>query len=350
MKNATLLNLAVTTASMTLTAFTFNATVEAASFYSVTDLGSFQAKRLNNAGQVVGTGSNGVSLWQNGSLTHLGNLDDPSQTLINVDINNQGDVVFGSSVWRNGILINLGNDFYGQSINDQGIIAGRVISGSQLGRAAKWQNGTVTELNLPPNYSSHGSAINNVGQIAVNSNVSVQNSTDFRTGIWQNGVTTELDLSWLIDLNDSGRVIGNYTDSNGFEKAHTWYNGQTTDLGSLGGEGTWSYGLNNLNQIVGVSNTQDWVTSAFIWDKGVMKNLNNLLVNAAGWELEWATDINDNGQIIGWGRYNGVERSFLLNPVANNPDDPQEVPEPTVSFGLLAIAALGILSQKRDRS
>ncbi|MEC4803653.1 MAG: hypothetical protein SAJ12_05240 [Jaaginema sp. PMC 1079.18] len=349
MKSSTLLNVAVTTASMTLTAFAFNATVEAASLYSVTDLGTFQATRINNTGQVVGTDSNGASLWQNGSLIHLENLGNAANTLINIDINNQGDVVFGSFLWRNGTVINLGENFYANSINDLGIIAGSIGLGDLFSRAAKWQDGTITELNLPPNYSSRGSAINNVGQIGVNSNVTVQNSTEFHTGIWQNEVTTELDLTLLIDLNNSGRAIGNYTDSNGFEQAHTWYNGKTTDLGSLGGEGTWSYGLNNLDQIVGVSNTQDWVTNAFIWDKGVMENLNNLLVNGEGWELEWATDINDNGQIIGWGRYNGVERSFLLNPMANNPDNPQEVPEPTVGFSLLAIAALGMLSRKGDR-
>jgi probable HAF family extracellular repeat protein len=118
-------------------------------------------------------------------------------------------------------------------------IAGWTNPDGMYGTAAQWQNGTITTLNLPPNYSSWGNAINNAGQIVVNINAhNGSGGTLFQTGIWQNGVTLESDLSWLFDLNDSGRAIGNYTGSNGYERAYKWYNGQTTDLGSLGGEGT----------------------------------------------------------------------------------------------------------------
>lgn len=65
-------------------------------------------------------------------------------------------------------------------------------------------------------------------------------------------------------------------------------------------------------------------------------DLNDLLVNGAGWELIEAADINDVGQIVGQGRINGAEHGFLLTPV----------PEPA-ALGLLTLCNLVLMRRRR---
>jgi len=69
-----------------------------------------------------------------------------------------------------------------------------------------------------------------------------------------------------------------------------------------------------------------------------MLDLNDLVDPAAGWELTYAADINDTGQIVGTGRIGGVQHGFLLSPV----------PEPS-SAVLLVLGALGLLTLARAR-
>jgi len=37
-------------------------------------------------------------------------------------------------------------------------------------------------------------------------------------------------------------------------------------------------------------------------------------MGGAGWSLESATAVNNNGQILGWGTYQGAKRGYLLTP------------------------------------
>jgi len=46
-----------------------------------------------------------------------------------------------------------------------------------------------------------------------------------------------------------------------------------------------------------------------------MRNLNNLLLPNSGWELNSVVGINNKGQIIGTGKFNGQNRAFILTPV-----------------------------------
>ena len=48
-----------------------------------------------------------------------------------------------------------------------------------------------------------------------------------------------------------------------------------------------------------------------------MYDLNNLIPSGSGWELQYASGINDAGRIVGWGTHNGGTHAFLLTP--NNP-------------------------------
>ena len=54
---------------------------------------------------------------------------------------------------------------------------------------------------------------------------------------------------------------------------------------------------------------------AFIYKNGVMTDLNNLIDAESGWSLAFAIDINENGQIVGAGNYNGALHAYLLMPM-----------------------------------
>ncbi len=71
-------------------------------------------------------------------------------------------------------------------------------------------------------------------------------------------------------------------------------------------------GINNLRQVIGYC---AYPFLAFIWspEKG-MQNLNDLIPANSGWQLQFATGINDRGQITGQGVIGGQSHAFLLTP------------------------------------
>ena len=52
---------------------------------------------------------------------------------------------------------------------------------------------------------------------------------------------------------------------------------------------------------------------AFLWQDGVLTDLNDLIPPGSDWELLVAYDINDYGQIVGYGRLAGEFQAFLLS-------------------------------------
>jgi probable HAF family extracellular repeat protein len=78
--------------------------------------------------------------------------------------------------------------------------------------------------------------------------------------------------------------------------------------------------INDAGQIVG------WTTGgAYIYENGVVTNLNTLIPPGTGFNLQAATGINNAGQIVGYGFAGGRTRAFLLTPVPAG--------TPTVSIG-----------------
>jgi probable HAF family extracellular repeat protein len=115
-------------------------------------------------------------------------------------------------------------------------------------------------------------------------------------------------------INSAGQVIGNSELVGGAIHAFLWPgSGPLQDLGTLGGRSSFARAINSAGQIVGKSGDAGGLTHAFLYS-GSMQNLNNLLPGGSGWELIEATDINDAGQIVGYGRLNGRIRAFLLTP------------------------------------
>jgi probable HAF family extracellular repeat protein len=159
------------------------------------------------------------------------------------------------------------------------------------------------------------------------------------------GRATGFNSSYGTAINDAGHAVG-YVDNFGVGPTRGFFfNGTTlTALGVLSsGDESFANGINNLNQVVGDSNTSPGGAShAVIYDvNGVPTDLTGLLTGpgSAGWQLQSAYGISDNGLIVGFGiNPQGLVHGFLLTPV----------PEPT-SFALAGVGALGLLRVVRRR-
>ena len=82
---------------------------------------------------------------------------------------------------------------------------------------------------------------------------------------------------------------------------------------------------------------------AFLWQDGVMTDLNDLpIVAGSGWILTAATAINDNGDIVGTGLLDGQVRGFLLTASLAQPPSPTPVPPTAQAEPPLAMASADV--------
>jgi probable HAF family extracellular repeat protein len=136
---------------------------------------------VNDKNQVVGTSGMCGSgpalgpvpvhalLWQNGSITDLGNLGGAVNNIANA-INESGQIVGASDLpgdntghaflWQNGAIADLGTlpgDFLSvaNAINDKGQVVGQSCDVNFNCRAFLWRSGVITDLNtlIPPDSS-----------------------------------------------------------------------------------------------------------------------------------------------------------------------------------------------------
>ncbi|GEM86512.1 DUF3466 family protein [Meiothermus granaticius] len=308
--------------------------------YCITDLGTLGgsysiAWEINENGQVVGESRNTggqvrAFLWQDNQMTDLGTLGGSSSEAYG--INENGQIVGSSStdsgqdhafLWQNGQMTNLGtlggSFSLARKINNNGQITGWAANVSGQARAFRWQNGQMTNLGTLGGSLSAGYAINQSGQVAGESHTP---GGEFRGFLWQNEQSGMINLGTLggnrseaYALNNLGQVVGISILANGQTHAFLWQNGQMTDLGTLGGRTSTAWGINDQGVVVGSSENASNTNRAFIWRNGQMSDLNSLIDSTQGWVLTEASDINNQGQIVGYGRFNGQTRAFLLTPI-----------------------------------
>jgi probable HAF family extracellular repeat protein len=343
--------------------------------YTVTDLGVSDgdaglwspqpAPAINNLGQVVGwyTGTDGnphAVLISGGVRTELGSLGS-SGSYAN-RINDSGQVVGGSGpdavVWTApgvmqdiGSLKGPGGGSSARDINNNGeVVGGSKIAGSTAYHAFSWQAGVMTDLGAIGGWSgvaTVATAINDYGQIVGEAKNGNGASDPF---LYSGGAMYDLGtlggtLGQACDINNSGQVVGYSQNSQGYYRAFLSVGGgPLQDLGTLGGNQALAKAINSSGIIVGLAETgivipppvgPEYVPQAFISDGvGPMQNLNSLIDTASGWTITDATDINDLGQIVGYGtNLSGQSDYVLLTPIST--------PEPS-ALALLAAALLGL--------
>lgn len=241
--------------------------------------------KINSSGYVVGN-----------SMTHVGNYSSSRAGLLSP-----------SGQWTP-FLVDGTNS--AKSINDQLTVVGNVNLGGNQMRAAKW---------TPDSYGSYGAAT------ILGSPTS--------------------DYSDTTDINNNDYVTG-YFHSTGDNYFHAsiWKSDNTTiDLGVANRQSPFSSIANAINEhnvVVGQSSAWSYNYHAAMWlpdadGNYTMVDLNTLIDPNSGWVLNVAYDINDSGEIVGFGSYNGNEEQAFLLTV-------NTIPEPLTGgiFGCAAFFSL----------
>jgi probable HAF family extracellular repeat protein len=316
-----------------------------ATTYSVTDLGSLGAggtegRAINASGQVTGS-----SLLPKVQVPcPPKQYGTPSKCFTNP---------LHAFLWSGGTIRDLGTlgglDSAGVAINDSGEVVGWSAPKSGSAYDAPpflWNGHKMTAVSgMGP---SGASGINDSGQIAGQCGYVV--SPEVWACVVANGTETRLPEPNLgcftaLAINNSGQVLG---ECHQYDPtlAVVWTNDSPTQLPTLGGGEAIGRAINNLGQVVGISKTSTGAFDGFLWSNGTMtdlgnsfspaaindsgaivggqlvysggtlQNLNNLIPAGSPYQIQGASGINNNGQIVA----NAVEtatgknHALLLTP------------------------------------
>ena len=325
---------------------------------------------ISDHGQIDGTSQNGTIdpltgipeqravIWKGRHIQDLGTLG--GNESFSIGDNSQEQVVGGATntvpdsfsgfgtqirafLWQNpgpmqdlGTLLT-GTDSTAYVINEHGQVTGasyiNSTPNSNNGPACPsnvptqdpffWENGTMTDIGTLGGNCGFPFLINNHGQVAGQSDL--PGDLSYHPFFWEKGMQTPKDLgtlggdngfaSWI---NDDGVAVGR-GDLPGSQVHHAtlWSDGKVTDLGTVQGDAcSTAYGINSRNQVVGISAVCEHTGHAFLWeDGGPMIDLNMVIAPGSGLQLTAAWNINDRGEIAGFGVLsNGDQHAYLLIP------------------------------------
>ena len=343
-------------------------------------LSSYEALRMNDKGQVVGTirtldqpNRSVAAIWDAAGVTPLPSVAGSSGSEA-YGMNNFGQVVGRAIVggpyvpvlWSGGtgrrLDMGTGSGGFANAINDAGTIVGELYFGDPgftIGpRPASWSAATGARTDLLPlplngHRDASASAINQAGVIAgVNGSRGSSHSPPSVVPMTWSGGPRSYGSDYrrdtaVYDINEQGVYVGGSGSTDSLERPPTAFMGSVDggapqELGSLLWRST-ARAVNNAGVIVGSSRSLGLAESlATLWRDGQMVDMNGLLdpvFAASGWTLTGANDINEAGLVLADARHFSGDRGlFILTPV----------PEPT-TFALMLLGVVGVLASTGGR-
>lgn len=329
-----------TICSMLIIAWGTLESVAATMSFSVMDLGAkITPKAINNKGQVVGftttnDGHKRAFLYDKGMLTDLGTFGGTDSEAL--DINDSGHVAGNYFMYGNKHAFQLHDtqftDLFGAAgmieatgINDQDVVIGDLVSMSDMGsmHVMLYDNGLVTDISAIgvgqgvtyPGISSLPRGINNNGQAVFFQGLCGSWECE-HSYLYGTNVVTEIFPFNAADINSLGQVVGSSMREWGHVDGYVYQKGEMIRLNDFGGNYTYPTALNNVGQVIGTAQrSQDYTYQPFIFFNEIMTDLNTLIPADSGWNITKVSGINDKGQIIGIGLFNGEEHAFMLSPL-----------------------------------
>jgi probable HAF family extracellular repeat protein len=265
--------------------------------YAITDLGIGTPMRINDSGWVIV----GDHLWDpvNGHR-YLGSLG--GGTTQAWGLNDRGEVVGFSEdgtghlrafYWRNDQIqdLGLGQGSSAVAINNHG----EIIGASPDGHAYLMTDAEVIDLG----FGTQVWDLNDNGQML--GSPGIWHGTG--DGMWDAGTWTKISVIAPLSINNHTQAVGH--------GSMMWSPSSVIDLGDLGV----GRRINDQMQFVG----DDLFGRASLWQEGVLYDLNSLIAPDSRWfSLAGAMDINNRGQIVGYGFLHEGDtetHAFLLNPI-----------------------------------
>jgi probable HAF family extracellular repeat protein len=311
--------------------------VKAADEYEITKIiipdpnaNFIMATGINEYGEVVGfygktdgfkTFWRRAFLYKNKIVKDLGENDYSSPA-----INDLGDIVVCFS-WKGSFVYRIGEKpielvFWGGDINNKGEVVGGIGN-----RIYLYSEGKTTELGGSGD-GIEASAINDFTQI-VGSLCGIRGVP--HAFFWENGIESGLSSSFCaaMDINNSSQIVGYFYSSsqtNELRYACIWEKGVTGwIMRQLDTIKSGANAINDKGQIVGSEISLNWPrnpTRAILYEirngELIKTNLNDFLSENSEWErLVCALDINDKGQIVGYGEARnepGSQYAFVMTP------------------------------------
>ena len=191
-----------------------------------------------------------------------------------------------------------------RGMNKRGQCVGmlQTISGQPLptisNQAVFWDKNSVTLLSAEDGFDqSEAVAINNVGSILCEEHITLTLQQTLAGGrLLEGQVASQAGFLWK-----EGKRMALVT---------------PTDL-ALGIDASKGYiprAINDDDVVVGKATSSSGKPTAFLWQSHRLMDMNSLITSDTGWTLTDAKGINNKGQIVGQGMYDGKRHAFLLTP------------------------------------
>jgi probable HAF family extracellular repeat protein len=275
------------------------------------------AGSVNDRGQVVGCATNTIGdaasvcmgvpqatqsrafLWQDGEMRDLGTL---GGTDANAFIVNQRGQVTGWSFINSAPSANC---FYPMTTDP-----------------FLWEDGEMTDLGTLGGTCGFPNWLNERGEVVGQSNL--EGDQTFHPFLWRERKMRDLgtlggSFGAAFSISEAGAVVG-WSTPLGDQVLHAflWEHGSMRDLGVIDGKlCSIAYAVNVKRQVVGSSDDDcaGGNPHAFVWDAGVMTDLNNFVPSNSDVQLTFALSINERGEIASLGILpNGDQHAFVLIP------------------------------------